>query len=853
MSGIKSIDKLKSVLADKYEIVGLIASGGMGEIYLGVHRVLGKKRAIKIIHQEVEKEKDIRKRFMQEARLAASIDHPGIIQIMDFGSHDSFDYLIMPYIEGVTLQDKMDDGVMKWEDSIDLMISMVEAISHAHKKNVIHRDIKPANYMIDSNGQVILTDFGISKNLTDATLTAANTVLGSPKFMSPEQITGKKVDKRSDLYSLGLVFYQMLTGINPFDADEITSVMYKQVHEVPEHPSALNSNIPKKVGDILSRLLEKKPENRYPDADMLLMDLHQLKHPETFDSGGKTVLQVPHQAQDRPQDRLQDTYQDGPKSRLRDMATRIISPLQRKEIKIREKTDAKPVSQELSEQKTPEKGKANKIKFFIVFGILFFSLLGLITIFSLDFLKNINKEQAGVAHQPPQTEKPVFTEEPFVEKKPEDTRKPPEIQIRTELPVKISDIRIDPQIIIETLEKDKFAVKTIHIYNDGEAKLSEINIITESDGPFDFLGPVNKSSFDVDAGGVEYFTCPVNSANTTPGEVKTGRIKIYSNDPDENPKIVEVRLTVKEISISQSKDKITRLAKPSKPLVAIRPKNIRESAFLKNYANLNGRQVTGQDINKFLKLNIGFAYGKTVDQQLIALMKKFLSGLSYVQLLESDPCDILISYNKDASGGKFVVKSNFYDCGLNCPEMKIKNKTRLPLEQLEAMIKRYYCYHALIGLSVINSTLRGAHIDLELPGKTDNILFIDDEVKLCMTPELAADCMLLDINIAGIYKLFPIFENQKMQQVKGETQCSIDIKVSLPTGYEMVVALGVKNEKLISKYRNRFNPENPIILWSFSNESENNAMVFCEELFLNLINEPFERWCINSRFIQIMH
>ena len=175
--------------------------------------------------------------LFREARLAASIDHPGIIEIMDFGSHDAFDYLIMPYIEGGDpAGEKLDDGPMAWEDAIDLMISMTDAISHAHKKEIIHRDIKPANYMIDANGQIILTDFGISKNLTDATLTAANTIMGSPKFMSPEQIAGKKVDKRSDLYSLGLVFYQMLTGINPFDAEEITSVMYKQVHEVPDHP-----------------------------------------------------------------------------------------------------------------------------------------------------------------------------------------------------------------------------------------------------------------------------------------------------------------------------------------------------------------------------------------------------------------------------------------------------------------------------------------------------------------------------------------------------------------------------------------------------------------------------------------
>jgi len=854
MSGIKSIDKLKSVLDDKYEIVGLIASGGMGEIYLGVHRVLGNKRAIKVIHQEVEKEKDIRKRFIQEARLAASIDHPGIIQIMDFGSHDAFDYLIMPYIEGVTLQDKLDDGVIKWEDAIDMMISMVEAISHAHKKNIIHRDIKPANYMIDAKGQIILTDFGISKNLTDATLTAANKILGSPKFMSPEQITGKKVDKRSDLYSLGLVFYQMLTGINPFDSEEITSVMYKQVHEVPEHPSVINSGIPKRVGDVLSRLLEKNPEDRYPDADALLTDLHGLKNLETHDAGGETVLQVPR-SQRRPKIPSDagspDRQPDRPVSRLSDMATRIISPLHRKEIKRREKSDAKPAFAESASPQKSKKKKKTMILAVATVGVLFSSLLVLILVFSFDFFKNTPQEPASVSQNLPQTEQSTVIEE-------SPGQQPSQIEAGTALPAKKPDIRVEPASITETLEKDKFVVKTIRIFNDGNAALSGINIVTESDGTSDFLGPVNKRSFDIDAGGTASFNCPVNSANTAPGEVKTGRIKIYSNDPDQNPEIVEVRLNVTKIASKETatepyQDKITRLTKPANSMMVLRPRKIRESAFMDNFKKLDLRQAGGRDIREILKPAIGFTYSGAMDQQLLASMQKFLTGLSYVQLQKKDPCDILISYDNDASGGKFVFRSNFYDCGGHCIETRLDDHGTIPYEELEAIIKRYYCYHALIGLRLINSSSGSARMDLEIPGKADNVLFIDDQVRMCMTPTLDSDCMLLDINREGIYKLFPILETQKMQQMKGETKCSIDISVSPPPGFEMIVALGVKNEKLISKFRNRFNPESPIILWPFSSEVKDTAMTFCDELFLNLIKEPPEKWCINSRFIQIIH
>lgn len=277
MPEANNIDKLKAVLGDKYEIVSLIAAGGMGEIYLGIHRVLGKKRAIKIIHQSVEKEKDIRQRFLQEAKLAASIDHPGIIQIMDFGSHDEFDYLIMPYIEGATLQEEMEKGAFEPKAALVRMLAMTDALAHAHRQNIIHRDIKPSNFMIDAEGRVILTDFGISKNLGDPNLTATNMILGSPRFMSPEQISGKPVDRRSDLYSLGLIFYQMVTGFYPFQSADMASLAYKQVHETPLSPSSANPRVPETLCSIITRLLEKDPDARYPGGEALFTDLQRLK------------------------------------------------------------------------------------------------------------------------------------------------------------------------------------------------------------------------------------------------------------------------------------------------------------------------------------------------------------------------------------------------------------------------------------------------------------------------------------------------------------------------------------------------------------------------------------------------
>jgi serine/threonine protein kinase len=856
MPGIKSIDKLKSILDDKYDIIGLIASGGMGEIYLGVHRVLGKKRAIKVIHQHVEKEKDIRQRFIQEARLAASIDHPGIIAIMDFGSHDAFDYLIMPYIEGVTLQDKLDDGVMAFEEAIDLMISMVDAISHAHKKNIIHRDIKPANYMIDANGQIILTDFGISKNLTDATLTAANTILGSPKFMSPEQIKGKKVDKRSDLYSLGLVFYQMLTGINPFDAEDFTSVMYKQVHEVPEHPSRINSGIPQKVGDVLSRLLEKNPENRYPDADALLKDLYQLKQSQTYDVGGETILQVPASMR-RPKpatlQSAQDSEPERPVSRLSDMATRIISPFQRKEVKRPEKAEPGPDAAISSSQKPPKKIK--KVVFALAaVGLIFLSAFVLIAVFDYDWTTAIQKHLPGSARTQPQKEPPEKIETP-----PEEAPLPAEIAVERVMPAIRPDIRIEPASITETLEKDKFVVKTIRLFNDGDVSLSDLHIEVESDSDFNFLGPVSRPTMDIAAGQTASFECPINSANAAPGDVRTGRIKIYGKGSKVDPAIIEVILSVQasadlETAVApaaeSAKDKSTQLTKPEKPMTALRPKKIREEAFFADLKNFGTRPINRSDIEKILRPVVGFN-SASMDPHLPASVHDFLRKLPYVRFLNNDPCDILITYEKEPHGGRFVFRSNFYDCKESCLTVRMDANAPLPEAALEAVIKRYYCYHALLGLSLVNGNSGGGQISLEIPGKRDNILVIGDEVRMCMTPALDLAFMLIDINKEGIYKLFPIFEDQVSLQQKGETTCSIDIKVAPPAGFEMIAVLGAQNEKLLAGFRNRINPENPIVSWPFSRAQKDAAMAFCEDIFFNLVNEPPDKWGIHCLFIQI--
>lgn len=270
----ENLAKVRAVLGEKYDIESLIAKGGMGDIYLGIHRALDRRVAIKIIHQELSKDELFRKRFCREAKLAASLDHPVIIDIYDFGSKGDFDYIIMPYIEGSTLQEKL--GRKKrlgLPECLRLMVVLTDALSYAHQNNVVHRDIKPSNIMIDNQGHIILTDFGISKGLGNGDVTAPHTILGSPKYMSPEQIKGEDVDARSDLYSLGIVFYEMITSKHPFDNKDAISLFYCHLHEVPERPEVCVPDIPDMLCDMIMKLLEKSPERRYQSGRELLKDL----------------------------------------------------------------------------------------------------------------------------------------------------------------------------------------------------------------------------------------------------------------------------------------------------------------------------------------------------------------------------------------------------------------------------------------------------------------------------------------------------------------------------------------------------------------------------------------------------
>ena len=377
-------DKIRSALGNKYEIRELIAEGGMGQIYLGIHQSLGKKVAIKIIHQELTKDKKLRERFRREAKSAAKLHHPGIIDIYDFGSKDGFDFLIMPYIEGITLKEKLlKEGKTELKECLRLMIAVADALAYAHENEVIHRDIKPANIMIDRQHNVIITDFGISKDLgsSDSALTAVGMMVGSPRYMSPEQIKSSPSDRRSDIYSLGIVFYEMVTGRHPFEGKDMFAFYHAHVSEIPSRPPG----VPEPVVDIIMKMVEKAPENRFQDSRQLLKSLIRsrsdiLRESESDSRPSESVsesdddtVQMIRTITDSPspiKNRGSDTAE---KSKPNEDSTRVFagkaadndvtqtdnSPL-RPDLSKKSKTDSTTIiSKEMKAEHLPEKSKAD--------------------------------------------------------------------------------------------------------------------------------------------------------------------------------------------------------------------------------------------------------------------------------------------------------------------------------------------------------------------------------------------------------------------------------------------------------------------------------------------------------------
>ena len=279
-----------SVINDRYKIIKLVGTGGMGSVYLAEHEILRKKVAIKILHYEQSKRKDTVERFKREAIAASNIGQDNIVDVTDFGyTEEGNAYFVMEYVEGRSLADVMKEKrIVPLEFAVSVAAQIAVALYSAHGKGIIHRDLKPENILLTNKDGIYpfvkIVDFGISKILQDdakpderlRTLTKSGAIFGTPEYMSPEQAAGESVEPASDIYSLGVIMYEMLTGRLPFFDDNYMKILHKHQYEFPELPSNVNPDIQPDVNALIMKCLEKKPFNRYGTMMLLLNDLKNI-------------------------------------------------------------------------------------------------------------------------------------------------------------------------------------------------------------------------------------------------------------------------------------------------------------------------------------------------------------------------------------------------------------------------------------------------------------------------------------------------------------------------------------------------------------------------------------------------
>ena len=270
------------VIGNRYEMLEKIGEGGMATVYKARCNILKRYVAVKVLREEFTTDEEFIRRFNTEAQAAASLTHPNIVSIFDVGHEDNVYYIVMELVQGKTLKEIInEDGVLPWKWSVNIAIQVASALETAHKNNIVHRDIKPHNIIITEDGIAKVTDFGIAKAVSNSTITAFGTTIGSVHYFSPEHARGGYTDAKSDIYSLGVVMYEMLTGRVPFDADTPVSIALKHMQEKPVEPMKLNPSIPFAINKIIMKAMEKEPSLRYQNATEMLKDLSMaLKDPE---------------------------------------------------------------------------------------------------------------------------------------------------------------------------------------------------------------------------------------------------------------------------------------------------------------------------------------------------------------------------------------------------------------------------------------------------------------------------------------------------------------------------------------------------------------------------------------------
>jgi len=408
----------------RYEILDKLGQGAMGIVYKAMDPNIGRIVALKTMTQSASlpeaQKKEYADRFFREAKAAGSLQHPNIVTIYDMDEDEGTPYIVMEYVEGTSLAKLIEEkGRIPWDEAVRIIKQTAEGLSFAHEKGIVHRDIKPDNILIDKNGRPVVTDFGIA-HLQESSLTRTGEVLGTPFFMSPEQILEGRLDARSDLFSLGVVFYLMLTGKRPFRGETISSICYHIVHTSPE-PLPTDDSIPSHIMPILGKMLEKDPDRRYPGEKPLIADLEKAV-------AGQTVVQADVETINRPV-----AAEPAPKVPVKEAPKP--SPVQSPPAKQPQKKEAAPPAATPAQ---PPKKKSSAAPIIIIGGIVFVIFLGILAgggyfLYKKGFFGGAKNGDGGT--QPPAIEEQQNTQgdtNTATEPGRPETEKPPTAERRAE-------------------------------------------------------------------------------------------------------------------------------------------------------------------------------------------------------------------------------------------------------------------------------------------------------------------------------------------------------------------------------------------------------------------------------------
>ena len=272
------LNYIGKLLDGRYEILSLIGVGGMSNVYKAIDKKTGATVAVKFLKQEFYTNEELVRRFKNESKAISLLNSPNIIKVIDINMSDEEKYIVVEYIDGITLKQYMENRkVLSRQETVIFTATILKAMAHAHENGIIHRDLKPQNIMILRDGTLKIMDFGIARLSTANQHTVTDKAIGSVHYISPEQVRGKESDARSDIYSIGIMMYEMLTGTLPFVSDTAVSVAMKQVSDIAKKPSEIVDTIPKGLEQIVMKAIEKCPADRYQTAEEMIADLDKFK------------------------------------------------------------------------------------------------------------------------------------------------------------------------------------------------------------------------------------------------------------------------------------------------------------------------------------------------------------------------------------------------------------------------------------------------------------------------------------------------------------------------------------------------------------------------------------------------